>query len=183
MIENSISSNLIKAISKAAWLHRTQRRKGSQRIPYINHPIKVAEYLTRCGFDDLELMQAAVLHDVIEDTEYTVEEMKVDFGDKVASIVSEISDDMNLPSSKRKELQVISASGLSDEAAKIRIADKTCNISDLLTYELSWSENRKIAYVDWSERVIENIFKPDPCLLEKFKDQVSRARIILANNS
>lgn len=181
-MEKTITSELIRAISKAAWLHRTQRRKGSQRIPYINHPVRVAEYLTKCGFNDLELLQAAVLHDVIEDTEYTVAEMKSDFGDKVASIVAEVTDDMNHPSSKRKELQVIGASGLSDEAAKIRIADKTCNISDLLTYELSWSTNRKLAYVEWSERVIDNIFKPEPCLLVKFRDQVKRAKIILNNS-
>jgi guanosine-3',5'-bis(diphosphate) 3'-pyrophosphohydrolase len=179
---SDISGELLKAISKAAWLHRTQRRKGSQRIPYINHPIKVAEYLTRCGFNDLVLLQAAILHDVIEDTEYTFEEMRDEFGEKVASIVAEVSDDMNQPSSKRKELQIIGASGLSDEAAKIKIADKTCNISDLLTYEISWSVNRKIAYVEWSEKVIDNIFKPEPCLLKKFREQVERAKIILGNN-
>ena len=181
-MEKTITSELIRAISKAAWLHRTQRRKGSQRIPYINHPIKVAEYLTKCGFNDLELLQAAVLHDVVEDTEYTIEEMKSDFGAKVANLVAEVTDDMNLPSSKRKELQVIGASGLSDEAAKIRIADKTCNISDLLTYELSWSVNRKLAYVEWAEKVIDNIFKPEPCLLKKFREQVKRANIILNNS-
>lgn len=179
---SDVSKELLKAVSKAAWLHRTQRRKGSQCIPYINHPIRVAEYLTHCGFNDLVLLQSAILHDVIEDTEYTIEEMRAEFGEKVASIVAEVSDDMNLPSSKRKELQVISASGLSEEAAKIKIADKTCNISDLLTYELSWSVNRKIAYVEWSERVIDNIFKPEPCLLEKFREQVERAKIILGNS-
>jgi guanosine-3',5'-bis(diphosphate) 3'-pyrophosphohydrolase len=181
-MEQLVSSELIRAISKAAWLHRMQRRKGSQRIPYINHSIRVAEYLTQCGFNDLILLQAAVLHDVAEDTEYTIEEMRSDFGVEVASIVEEVTDDMNFPSTKRKELQVIGAASLSVEAAKIRIADKSCNISDLLTYELSWSVNRKLAYVEWSERVVDNIFKPEPCLLNKFKDQVKQARLILSNS-
>ena len=182
MSDNNNSILLLKAVSKAAWFHRTQRRKGSQRIPYINHPIRVAEYLTNCGFSDLELLQAAILHDVVEDTEYTLHEMESDFGEKVASIVAEVTDDMHLPSSRRKELQVISAQGLSEEAARLKIADKTCNISDLLTYEISWSVNRKLAYVEWSERVIDNIFKPDPCLLKKFREQVKRAKIILGQS-
>ncbi len=74
MIEkNEISACILTAVSKAAWLHRYQRRKGSQKIPYINHPVKVALMLADCGHRDVELLQAAVLHDVIEDTDYTLE--------------------------------------------------------------------------------------------------------------
>jgi len=163
-----IPAELFTALNKAARLHRYQRRKGSECIPYINHPIKVAMLLTQCGYSDISLLQAAVLHDVVEDTDYTLEEMAADFSAEVAALVKEMTDDMSLPSKKRKQLQIEHAAELSTGAAKIKIADKICNISDLLEYELTWSRERKLEYVRWAQKVIRHIKQPDSCLLNQF---------------
>src|SRR6056297_285364 len=107
-----LPAELLTALNKAAWLHRFQRRKGSDRIPYINHPVKVAMLLAQCGYSDTVLLQAAVLHDVVEDTDYTLEQMASDFSPEVASLVSEMTDDMSLPSKERKQLQIEHAAEL-----------------------------------------------------------------------
>ena len=168
-----LPAELLTALNKAAWLHRFQRRKGSDRIPYINHPVKVAMLLAQCGYSDTVLLQAAVLHDVVEDTDYTLEQMASDFSPEVASLVSEMTDDMSLPSKERKQLQIEHAAELSAGAARIKIADKICNISDLLEYELTWTKKRKLDYVQWAQKVIRHIKSPDPCLLDQFV-QISR---------
>ncbi len=177
-----LPAELLSAINKAAWLHRFQRRKGSEYIPYINHPVKVAMLLAECGYTDTVLLQAAVLHDVVEDTDYTLEEMSRDFSSEVAAYVDEMTDDMSLPSKRRKQLQVEHAGELSEGAARIKIADKICNITDLLTYELSWTKKRKLAYVHWAQDVVRHIKSPDPCLLSQFVQIARRAEEALKNN-
>ena len=173
--KKEVPSCILTAVSKAAWLHRYQRRKGSQKIPYINHPVKVALMLGECGHRYIELLQAAVLHDVIEDTGYTLAQLAEEFSEKVAGIVAEMTDDMSLPSKKRKKLQVVHAPELSADAAKIKIADKACNINDILEYDLSWSQKRKLNYVVWANDVVGNIKSPDTCLLKEFRAISERA--------
>lgn len=175
-MRETLPSAILSALAKAAWLHRYQRRKGSEDIPYINHPIKVTLFLAECGHNNTELLQAAALHDVLEDTEITADELTATFSQRVTSLVEEMTDDMNLPSAKRKELQITHAPALSVDAAKIKIADKTCNIEDLLEYNLSWSAERKQKYVQWAEMVVRNIVNPDPCILERFEKVLNSAR-------
>lgn len=177
--KNELPKCILSAVSKAAWLHRFQRRKGSQKIPYINHPVRVALMLADCGHRDVELLQAAVLHDVVEDTAYTLQEMAKDFSPRVAGLVEEMTDDMSMPAHRRKNLQVEHAGDLSADAAKIKIADKACNINDILEYDLSWSQERKLQYVHWASKVVCGIVQPDPCLLKAFESVKNRALEIL----
>src|SRR3954469_15407473 len=94
---------LLKALSFAALKHRDQRRKGNHQAPYINHPIEVATLVaTVGGCDDAAVLQAAILHDTIEDTDATAEEIEREFGADVRALVLEMTDDMSLPSPKRK---------------------------------------------------------------------------------
>ncbi|MCF8381552.1 MAG: HD domain-containing protein [Bacteroidales bacterium] len=147
-------SMILQAAVFAAEKHRYQRRKGYNQIPYINHPLKVAELLSNCGESDTNLMVAALLHDVIEDTDSTVEEIKELFNAEVAGIVEEVSDNKELPYTMRKELQVQKAPNLSHNAKLIKIADKICNIKDVLVYPVDWSPERKLAYLDWARLVV-----------------------------
>ena len=120
------SIELLKALHFAAIKHRDQRRKGQEAAPYINHPIEVAEMLARVGnITDLIVLQSAFLHDTIEDTQTSAEEIEQLFGSEVRAVVLEVTDDKNLPKDVRKRLQIEHAPHLSDRAKLVKIADRT----------------------------------------------------------
>ncbi len=146
---------MITAAVYAAEKHKYQRRKGYNQIPYINHPLKVSKLLSDCGENDEDLLIAALLHDIIEDTDATVDDITQEFGNVVSGMVVEVTDDKELPYSIRKELQVKNAPGHSIGAKKLKIADKICNIRDILSYPLDWSTERKLTYLDWAQQVVK----------------------------
>ena len=146
---------MITAAVFAAEKHKYQRRKGFNQIPYINHPLKVSKLLSDCGETDEDLLIAALLHDIIEDTDATADEITKEFGKTVCDIVLEVTDDKELPYAIRKELQVKFAPTLSLNAKKLKIADKICNIRDIISYPLDWSTERKLTYLEWAQLVIK----------------------------
>ncbi|MCX7986222.1 MAG: HD domain-containing protein [Bacteroidales bacterium] len=166
--------SLFKALDFAAQQHIFQRRKGSFNIPYINHPIRVSYLLIQCGETDVELLSAALLHDVIEDTQATAEEIASMFGEKVASIVSEVTDNMQLSKEDRKRLQIEKAPFLSRPAKLIKIADKACNMEDLIRYPIWWPKSRKIAYFQWAYAVFVHCKGLNPTLDKYFLDVYKR---------
>src|SRR5688572_13355592 len=98
---------ILKAVEFAAQKHRDQRRKGAKATPYINHPIALANVLRSEGeVQDAAVIAAALLHDTLEDTETTFEELRGHFGSKVADIVGEVSDTKWLDKKARKRLQI-----------------------------------------------------------------------------
>src|SRR5215210_7902224 len=114
---------LLRALEYAARKHRDQRRKGNHQAPYINHPIEVATLVATVGkCDDIAVLQAAILHDTIEDTDATPEEIEREFGAEVCGLVLEMTDDMSLPSPQRKLEQIDRAATLSRKAKFIKIA-------------------------------------------------------------
>ncbi len=164
---------LLDALSFAAVQHQYQRRGGYNRLPYINHLIKVTEALIRIeGERDRDTLLAAVLHDLLEDTEVRKNELAARYGEGVADIVTELTDDMRLPYATRKARQVEGAAALSVPARKIRIADKASNIQDIFSYPLSWSAEKKQAYVRNAMQVVDRIRGTAPALEEWF-DQVA----------
>jgi guanosine-3',5'-bis(diphosphate) 3'-pyrophosphohydrolase len=107
-------SLLLKAVKFSAEKHKTQRRKGAEGSPYVNHPIGVAETLWRVGgVRDISVIIAAILHDTVEDTETTLAEIEEHFGPVVWSLVQEVTDDKSLPKPERKRLQIEHAPHLS----------------------------------------------------------------------
>ena len=152
----SPESEILRTARFAADKHRDQRRKGVEASPYINHPIMVAEILTNIGgVTHLETIQAALLHDTIEDTGTTASELVEHFGDEVANLVMEVTDDKMLEKDERKRLQIEHAPHLSRRAKTIKLADKIANLSDLLVSPpIGWPFERQQQYAEWSNAVV-----------------------------
>jgi guanosine-3',5'-bis(diphosphate) 3'-pyrophosphohydrolase len=150
---------LLAAASFAARKHTTQRRKNPAATPYINHPLEVAEHLARVGgIDDEDILIAALLHDTIEDTLTTPDEILELFGDRVVRIVLECTDDKSLEKKERKRLQIVNAPHKSPEAKCIKLADKTNNLSSILVDPpLDWDLQRQLEYFQWAEKVITGL--------------------------
>ena len=131
--ERQSADLILRAVAFAAHKHRDQRRKDKEASPYINHPIALAHVLANeGGIDDPVVLCAALLHDTIEDTETTAAEIEAAFGPRIAAVVIEVSDDRGLSKSERKRLQIEHAARASREAQWVKLADKICNLRDLL---------------------------------------------------
>lgn len=150
-------SIIIKCVNFAAIKHKDQRRKDEQETPYINHPIGVANILNQEGnIHDPVVIIAALLHDIIEDTNTTFEEIENQFGTEVCNIVKEVTDDKSLPKAERKKLQIQNASKKSHKAKLINLADKLYNLRDLQrAIPVGWSQDRVKEYFKWSKAVVD----------------------------
>ena len=150
---------ILKALHFAASKHRDQRRKDVEASPYINHPIEVAELLSRVGgVQDLTTLQAAILHDTIEDTTTAPEELEEEFGSEVRRVVEEVTDDKRLPKLERKRLQIEHAPQLSERAKQIKLADKISNVRSVTqTPPADWPLQRRREYLDWTEQVVAGL--------------------------
>lgn len=146
-------------IDFAAKKHRDQRRLDDVKTPYINHPIGVAWILTEeGGITDLEVLMAAILHDTVEDTECTYEEIEERFGLSVRKIVEEVSDDKSLPKMDRKRLQIVHAATSSHKAKLVKLADKLYNLRDLQRcLPEEWTDQRRVDYFKWAKQVVDNL--------------------------
>lgn len=182
-LDNSAAA-LLKALHFAAHKHRQQKRKGSERAPYVNHLIAVAELLARMGHvTDPVLLQAAILHDTLEDTATTRAELEREFGPDVAAIVSEVTDDKSLPDSERKQLQVEHAPDLSPAAKQLKIADKISNISELAPGEPpNWTPGRRREYLAWSQQVVAGCRGHNPALEQHYDAVVADRHRVLSQN-
>jgi guanosine-3',5'-bis(diphosphate) 3'-pyrophosphohydrolase len=154
--ERADTANLLKAIEFASRKHSTQRRKGKDASPYINHPIAVAHLLADTGgITDLVTLMAAVLHDTIEDTETTAGELEEQFGQAVREVVEEMTDDKGVEKSERKLRQIEHAPHLSRRAKAIKLADKIANMRDVVENPpMHWLLARRIEYLNWTEKVV-----------------------------
>lgn len=168
---------ILKAASFAAEKHRDQRRKDAESSPYINHPITLANVLANEGnVTDPDVLCAALLHDTIEDTETTAGELRGIFGDTVTGIVLEVTDDKSLPKAERKRLQIEHAAHASPQAKLVKLADKICNLRDILASPpADWSIERKQEYFDWSTEVVAGVRDVHPGLAKVF-DQLLNQR-------
>lgn len=176
-MDNSVGS-ILKALNFAAGKHNDQRRKDSQSSPYINHLIGVAETLWSVGeVRDENLLVAAILHDTIEDTNTTAEEVRAEFGEEVLSLVLEVTDDKSLPKQTRKQLQVEHAPHKSNKAKLLKIADKINNIRDIIkSPPADWSMERQQEYLLWSERVVAGLRGVSPRLESHYDELLGEGK-------
>ncbi len=150
---------LLKAIAFAAEKHRHQRRKDPQASPYINHPIDLANVLVQEGrVTDTTVLIAAILHDTLEDTQTTPDELAAAFGGEIRDIVIEVTDNKTLKKRKRKELQIKHGPHLTRKARLVKLADKICNLRDIaINPPARWPLKRQIEYFDWAKSVIDGM--------------------------
>lgn len=152
----------------AADKHRLQTRKNPEKTPYVSHPIGVAYNLMHFGeVRDPAIILGALLHDTIEDTQTTSEEIEGVFGKQVAGYVLELTDNKSLAQEERKRLQVIDAAHKSPGAAQIKLADKLYNLNDLLNQPpRDWSQLRIDRYYEWAQSVVDRLPKVNEKLLQ-----------------
>ena len=167
---------LLKAVAFAADKHRTQRRKDADASPYINHPIALANVLANeGGVTDVVVLSAAVLHDTIEDTNTTAEELTAIFGAKITATVLDVTDDKSLDKHDRKQRQIEHAPHISKEAKLVKLADKICNLRDILAAPpADWSPERKQGYFDWAAKVVAGVRGVHPELEAVFDGLLAR---------
>lgn len=173
----AIMNKLLSAVGFAAIKHRDQRRKDALASPYINHPIALANVLANeAGVDDERVLIAAILHDTVEDTETTEQELIREFGQEIAAIVMEVTDDKALAKAERKRLQVEHAATISRRAKLVKLADKICNLRDIASSPpTDWSEVRKQEYFDWAKSVVNGLRGVNPSL-ESIFDEAYKAK-------
>ena len=176
MTENTIGL-LLKATQFAADKHRNQRRKDAEASPYINHPIALANVLANeGGITDPVVLCAALLHDTIEDTDTTADELTLAFGPLITTVVQEVTDDKNLDKAVRKQLQIEHARHASAQAQLVKLADKICNLRDIAaTPPADWTQQRKDEYFDWAKAVIDGVRGVHP-QLESLFDEAYRLK-------
>lgn len=176
-------SKFIEAAYFSARKHRDQKRKGNDASPYINHPLEVANLIANVGkIEDYDVLIGAILHDTVEDTETTKEEITELFGETVCGYVLEVTDDKSLPKAERKQKQIEHAPHLSDGAKLIKLCDKISNIRDVMENPPDfWDDERRLQYVEWGKKVVaglrgvnENLEKHFDELTEKAIEQISK---------
>ena len=177
-------TTLTRAISFAAKKHAGQKRKGATGEPYINHPLEVLNLLANVGkVEDFDVLIAAVLHDTIEDTKTTKEEITELFGADVCKMVLELTDDKTLPKATRKQLQIEHAPHICIGAKQIKLCDKISNISDVLKNPPDgWSLERRREYVEWGEKVVAGLRGANENLEKHFDELVAKARTKFGEN-
>ena len=168
----SSTTALLEAVAFAAHKHRDQRRKDAVASPYINHPIALAHLLaTAGGVDDIVVLQAAILHDTIEDTQTTADELRLRFGELITTIVLEVTDDGTLSKAERKQMQVRHAGTASHRAKLVKLADKICNVYDMVAAPpADWAVERKREYLRWAKEVVDELRGVHPSLEAIFDD-------------
>jgi len=172
---------LMAATMFAAEKHRGQKRKDARGTPYINHPIMVVNLMANVGkITDIEALQASMLHDTVEDTDATAEEIEQRFGYAVCSLVMEVTDDKSLPKTERKRLQIEHAPHLSPRAKVIKLADKIANITDMIeSPPADWPPERRQQYLRWSNEVVAGCRSSHSALELLYDDRAMTALALL----
>lgn len=169
---------LFRAAHFAAEKHRNQRRKDEDALPYINHPLAVASVLAaEAGVVEEALLVAALLHDTIEDTETSLQELEKEFGKDIARLVEEVTEDKSIPKEERKRRQVERVSQSSKMAKQLMLADKICNIRDItINSPIDWSLEKKADYLEWTIKVVRGCRGVNPRLDNLYDVTLAMAR-------
>jgi len=161
---------LLKALAFSAMKHKDQRRKDVEASPYINHPITLAAVLCNEGHvTDIGVICGALLHDTVEDTATTPDELTEVFGPTISNMVLEVTDDKSLSKAERKRQQIEHAAHLSNQAKLIKLADKISNLRDVAASPpAGWDLERRQEYFDWAKQVIDQLRGVHPGLEQIF---------------
>ena len=165
-----------RAVAFATDAHRGQVRKGADADPYISHPLVVVAILAdEAQITDWVTLCGAVLHDTIEDTGTSYDDLETAFGTDVANLVAEVSDDKRLPKQVRKQRQIERAAHASSRAKLVKLADKIANLRDIADRPpATWTRKRKQEYFDWSKKVVDAIRGTNRMLEDAFDATFAR---------
>ena len=170
--------NYLEVLDAAAFAmeaHSGQVRKDAEGSPYIRHPIEVAQLLSMAGIEDSDIICAALLHDVVEDCGVDISVIASMFGSRVAGIVADVSDDPALHGAVRRDAQVVRAGLISPEARLVKVADKICNMSDILYRPpVDWDAAKKADYFNFANRVFVAADIPNEYLRDCFNEVMAR---------
>ena len=185
METSNIAVVLLSTLRFAAVKHCDQRRKGVDAAPYVNHLIEVAELLARVGgITDPVTLQAGILHDTLEDTKTTPDELEKTFGPEVRQVVEEVTDNKKLSSAERKRAQIEHAPHLSARAKLVKLADKISNVREVIEVPpKDWSLARRREYLDWSERVVAGCRGANTKLEQLYDKTLTEGRRVLSNKA
>ncbi len=177
-VDAEILTQIFDALRYASEQHRDQRRKGEDESPYVNHLIAVADLLVAVGgVRDSDVVCAGILHDTLEDTETTADELEQRYGVRVRGIVEEVSDDQALVKEERKRRQIEHAPHISYEAKLVKLADKISNVGDVGAFPpAGWSHERRVDYIVWAEEVVAGLRGTNEALEARFDDVVVETR-------
>jgi hypothetical protein len=169
------------ALTFAAGAHANQRRKGAAQEPYINHLIEVADLVREAsGGTDTDGLVAALLHDVIEDTPVTLGDLAARFGDAIARVVVENSDDMSLPKEERREARIAAAPHKSPRARLVKAADLISNLRAVAhSPPAGWGSDRQLGYLDGCRQLMDAMRGPNPGIEARFDTEAARAERII----
>lgn len=161
---------ILNAALFAAEKHTTQRRKGLAAEPCLNHLIEVAQLVASALREpDTNLVIAALLHDTVEDADVTFADLTERFGEDVARLVAEVTDDTSLPKAERKRLQIENAPRKTPRAQTIKLADKISNLRAILSSPpADWGEGRKAEYFEHARQVVAGLSAPNAILKAEF---------------
>jgi (p)ppGpp synthase/HD superfamily hydrolase len=173
---------VLTAAETAACWHARQRRKGSAAVPYINHLLEVAKLVAEAtDGKDPNLVVAALLHDAIEDQNISYATIAQLFGDDVATLVQEVTDDKSIELAQRQRRQVEEAPKKSPRAKILKLADKISNVTSIGNDPPpGWSVQRQRDYVQWGRDVVAGLRGVAPKLEEKFECAADDAEKLIA---
>ncbi|MFD2517466.1 HD domain-containing protein [Salinimicrobium flavum] len=167
------------ALEFARNAHEGQLRKYIEE-PYIEHPKRVAEMVRRVPHNS-QMICAAYLHDVVEDTPISVEDIREKFGKKIALLVEELTDEylkVNYPHlnrRRRKDLEVRRQANISPQAQTIKLADIIDNTRDIIKNDRNFARR----YIPELEALTEVLLQGDSELLELARKEIKKAKEVL----
>jgi GTP diphosphokinase / guanosine-3',5'-bis(diphosphate) 3'-diphosphatase len=151
------SMKILKVAHQAAEWHVSQRRKGTAKEPYVNHLLEVAALVASAGPTE-DAICAALLHDAIEDQKIPAKVIARQFGEAVAKMIEEVTDNKKLPKEERKVAQIVKAPYLSAGPKLIKLADKISNLNSLASSPpVEWPIAQRREYVEWCRKVIAGL--------------------------
>ncbi len=178
-----MSSSIRRAADYAKAAHESidQRRKFTNE-PYVIHPTAVAKIVASVT-DDSEMICAAWLHDVVEDTPRTIEQILDEFGKPIATLVAELTNIANESQGNRQQRAEINRThtgGISRRAKTIKLADVIDNLTGIVNDETgnmdtSWAEE----YVSEKALLLRVLSEGDSLLLDRATDLIKRCRMLL----
>ena len=176
---------LTKALLFAAEAHRNQRRKGAAQEPYLNHLIEVLDLVVQAtDGTDMDMVLAALLHDVVEDTSTTYEDIVANFGEHVAQIVHENSDDMSLPKDERRRARIAAMPLKSREAKIVKMADVISNLRAIaVSPPAGWSAERKLGYLNACRELVDAARGTEPGIERMFDETAAKVESTVREES